>query len=72
MSEIVKKSRLEPDEFLDEVKKFFIGYGFHLTDMVMTVTPIPVENEYGFIKYAIGKRQIVITGEVDWIDKEDI
>ena len=40
--------------------------------MVMTVTPIPVENEYGFIKYAIWKRQMIITGEVDWIDKEDV
>jgi len=67
-----RKGTFAPDEFLEEVKKFLIGYGFHLTDMVMTVTPKPTENEYGFIKYAIGKRQIVITGEVDWIDKEDI
>ena len=66
-----RKGSFAPDEFLEEVKKFLIGYGFHLTDMVMTVTPKPAENEYGFVKYAIGKRQIVITGEVDWIDKED-
>ena len=65
-----RKGSFAPDEFLEEVKKFLIGYGFHLTDMEMTVTPKPTENEYGFIKYAIGKRQIVITGEVDWIDKE--
>ena len=26
-------------------------------DMVMTVTPKPAEHEYGFIKYAIGKRR---------------
>jgi hypothetical protein len=67
---IQRNGSFAPDEFLEEVKKFFIGYGFHLTDMEMTVTPKPTESEYGFIKYAIGKRQIVITGEVDWIDKE--
>jgi hypothetical protein len=67
-----RKKSFTPDKFLDEVKKFLIGYGFYLTDMVMTVTPMPVENEYGFIKYAIGKRQMIITGEVDWIDKEDV
>lgn len=67
-----REGTFTPDEFLEEVKKFFIEYGFHLTDMEMTVTPKPTEHEYGFMKYAIGKRQIVITGEVDWIDKEDI
>ena len=67
-----RKKSFAPDEFLDEVKKFLIGYGFHLTDMVMTVTPKPTESEYGFIKYVVGKRQIVITGEVDWIDKGEV
>ncbi len=67
---LTNKKSFSSDEFLEEVKKFLIGYGFYLTDMEMTVTPKPTESEYGFMKYAIGKRQIVITGEVDWIDKE--
>ena len=67
---LTKKKSFSSDEFLDDVRNFLMGYGFHLSDMEMTVTPKPCENEYGFIKYAIGKRQIVITGEVDWIDKE--
>ena len=69
---IQRKGSFAPDEFLEDVKKFLIGYGFHLTDMVMTVTPKPTESEYGFIKYVVGKRQIVITGEVDWIDKGEV
>jgi hypothetical protein len=66
------KRSFKSDEFLEDVKKFFIDYGFHLTNMEMTVTPKPTESEYGFMKYAVGKRQIVIIGEVDWIDKEDV
>lgn len=69
---LTNKKSFSSDEFLEEVKNFLIGYGFYLTDMEMTVTPKPTESEYGFMKYAIGKRQIVITGEVDWIDKEII
>ena len=58
------------EEFMEEVKQFFIRYGVHIGSMEMTVTPKPTECEYGFMKYAIGKRQIVITGDIDWIDKE--
>ena len=58
------------EEFMEEVKQFFIRYGVHIGSMDMRVLPIPSEDEYGFVKYAIGKRQIVITGDIDWIDKE--
>ena len=58
------------EEFMEEVKQFFIGYGIHLGSMEMTVQPRHCGDEYGFVKYEIGKRQIVITGDIDWIDKE--
>ena len=65
-----EKESLGLEDFMEEVKQLFIGYGIHLGSMEMTVTPKPTATEDGFVKYAIGKRQIVITGDIDWIDKE--